>query len=51
MHLNFNNKAMSVILEDNDVILVDQDFKIKIHHYVGAKLPFSIKRSDYFKKD
>jgi hypothetical protein len=48
MRLNFDNRAMSVILEDNDVVLVDLDLKIKIHHYVGATLPFSIKRSDYF---
>ncbi|MBC7538571.1 MAG: hypothetical protein H7281_07110 [Bacteriovorax sp.] len=48
MRLNFDNRVMSVILEDNDAILVDLDLKIKIHHYVGATLPFSIKRSDYF---
>lgn len=48
MRLNFDNRVMSVILEDNDAILVDHELKIKIHHYVGAKLPFSIKRTDYF---
>ena len=46
--LNFDNRAMGVMLEDNDAILVDLDLKIKIHHYVGATLPFSIKRADYF---
>lgn len=50
MRLNFDNRAISVILEDNDAILVDLDLKIKIHHYVGATLPFSIKRSDYFEE-
>lgn len=48
MRLNFDNRVMSVILEDNDAILVDHENKIKIHHYVGATLPFSIKRADYF---
>lgn len=48
MTLNFDNRALSVILEDNDAILVDFDLKIKIHHYVGATIPFSIKRADYF---
>ncbi|MGZ3807520.1 MAG: hypothetical protein ACXVCE_05500, partial [Bacteriovorax sp.] len=48
MQLHFDNRSLSVILEDNDAILVDVDQKIKIHHYVGATLPFSIKRSDYF---
>ena len=33
---------------ENEVILVDFDEKMKIHHYVGAKLPFSIKYEDYF---
>ena len=48
LRLSFDNKVMSVILEDNDVILVNHELKIKIHHYVGATIPFSIKRSDYF---
>ena len=48
MRLSFDNKSLSVILEDNDAVLVDLDLKIKIHHYVGATLPFSIKRADYF---
>ena len=48
MRLNFDNRALSVILEENEVILVDLDLKIKIHYYVGATIPFSIKRSDYF---
>lgn len=50
MRLNFDNRNLSVILEDNDAILVDVDLKLKIHHYVGATVPFSIKRSDYFEK-
>lgn len=48
MQLSFDNKRISVILEDNDVILVNHDLKIKVHHYVGSTIPFSIKRSDYF---
>ncbi len=48
LKLNFDNKVLSVILEDNDAILVDHELKIKIHHYVGATIPFSIKRADYF---
>lgn len=48
LRLNFDNRVMSVILEDNDAILVDHELKIKIHHYIGATIPFSIKRSDYF---
>jgi hypothetical protein len=48
MRLSFDNKVMSVILEDNDAILVDYELKVKIHHYIGANIPFSIKRSDYF---
>lgn len=48
IRLNFENRSLSVILEENDAILVDADHKIKIHHYVGASLPFSLKRSDYF---
>ena len=48
MKVNFDNKTLNVILEDNDAILVDVDAKIKIHHYVGAKIPFSLKRADYF---
>ena len=48
LQLNFENRSLSVILEDNDAIVVDLNLKVKIHHYVGASLPFSIKRSDYF---
>lgn len=48
MQVSFDNRVLNVILEDNDVILVDMDQKVKIHHYVGASLPFSTKRSDYF---
>jgi hypothetical protein len=48
LKLKFDNRVLSVILEDNDAILVDLDQKIKIHHYVGATIPFSLKRSDYF---
>lgn len=50
MRINFDNRSLSVILEDNDVLLVDLDLKIKIHHYVGATLPFSTKRADYFEE-
>ena len=48
LRLSLDNRVMSVILEDNDAILVDYQLNIKIHHYVGATVPFSIKRSDYF---
>lgn len=51
MRLSFDNKVMSVMLEDNDAVLVDLDLKIKIHHYIGATLPFSVKRSDYFEEN
>lgn len=50
MQLNFDNRVMSVILEENDLILADFDLKIKIHYYVGATIPFSLKRSDYFEE-
>ncbi len=48
LSLSFDNRLLNVILEDNDVVLVDLDSKLKIHHYVGMKIPFSLKRSDYF---
>lgn len=48
MRVQFDNRSLSVILEDNEVILVDFELKIKIHHYVGATIPFSIKFEDYF---
>ncbi len=48
MRVQFDNRNLSVILEENEAIIVDHDLKIMIHHYVGAKLPFSIKHSDYF---
>lgn len=51
MRLSFLNRSLSVILEENDAILVDLDLGLKIHHYVGATLPFSIKRSDYFEEN
>lgn len=45
--VSFQNKQLDVILEDNDAITVDQANRVKIHHYVGATLPFSIKFEDY----
>ena len=48
LQLSFENRSLSVILEDNDAVVVDLNLKVKIHHYVGANLPFSIKRADYF---
>ena len=48
MRVSFDNKTLSVILEENDAILVDLEARIKIHHYVGAKVPFSLKKADYF---
>ena len=48
LRVQFENRSLSVILEDNEVILVDFDLKIMIHYYVGAKMPFSIKYEDYF---
>lgn len=50
LRVQFENRDLNVILEDNDALLVDLKQKIKIHHYVGATIPFSIKRSDYFEK-
>ncbi len=48
MRVHFENRDLSVMLEDNDVVLVDLNLRLKIHHYVGANIPFSIKRTDYF---
>ena len=48
MRVQFDNRNLSVILEENEAIIVDLDLKIMIHYYIGAKLPFSIKHSDYF---
>ena len=48
MRVQFDNRNLSVILEENEAIVVDFDLKIMIHHYIGAKLPFSIKHEDYF---
>jgi hypothetical protein len=45
--LSFENKNLNVILEDNDAITIDPSMKVKIHHYIGEKLPFSIKYEDY----
>lgn len=50
LRVQFENNDLNVILEDNDAILVDIKNKLKIHHYVGATVPFSIKRTDYFEK-
>lgn len=47
MKLSFENKNLSVILDENDAIIVDPDLKIKLHYYVGATIPFSIKYEDY----
>lgn len=48
MRVQFDNRNLSVILEENEAIIVDLDNKIMIHHYVGEKLPFSVKYQDYF---
>lgn len=48
LRVQFDKRNLSVILEENEAIIVDYDLKIFIHHYVGAKLPFSIKFEDYF---
>jgi hypothetical protein len=48
MRVQFDNRNLSVILEENEAIIVDFDLKIMIHYYVGPKLPFSIKHDDYF---
>lgn len=48
LRVQFENRNLSVILEENEATIVDLDQKIMIHHYVGAKLPFSIKYEDYF---
>lgn len=50
IRVQFEDRNLSVILEENEAIIVDLDQKLMIHHYVGAKLPFSIKYEDYFKK-
>ena len=48
LRVQFDNRNLSVILDENEAIIVDLDQKLMIHHYVGAKLPFSIKYEDYF---
>ena len=48
LKVHFENRNLSVILDENEATIVDLDQKIMIHHYVGAKLPFSIKYEDYF---
>lgn len=48
MRVQFDNRTLNVILEENEAIIVDSANKIMIHHFVGAKLPFSIKYEDYF---
>lgn len=48
LRVQFENRNLSVILEENEAIIVDLDQKIMIHHYVGEKLPFSVKYEDYF---
>lgn len=48
LRVQFENKNLDVILEENEAIIVDRDNKIMLHHFVGQKLPFSIKYEDYF---
>lgn len=48
MRVHFDNRSLSVILEENEAQIVDLDNKIILHHYIGAKIPFSIKYEDYF---
>lgn len=48
LRVQFDNRNLSVILEDNEVIVVDMDAKYKIHHFAMSQLPFSIKFEDYF---
>ena len=48
MKIQLGNKAFLIALEENEAIIVDLDLKLKIHHYVGAKIPFSIRYEDYF---
>lgn len=48
MKLYFANRNIGVILEENDVLVVDLDNGLTLHHYVGSSIPFSIKSQDYF---
>lgn len=48
LRVQFENRNLSVILDENEATIVDLDQKLMIHHYVGAKLPFSVKYEDYF---
>lgn len=50
MKLYFANRNIGVILEENDVLVVDLDNGLMLHHYVGSSIPFSIKSQDYFEK-
>lgn len=48
MKLYFANRNIGVILDENDVLVVDLDNGLALHHYVGSSIPFSIKSLDYF---
>lgn len=48
LRVQFDNRHLSVILEENEAIIVDLDNKVMVHHLVGEKLPFSIRYEDYF---
>jgi hypothetical protein len=48
LRVQFDNRNLSVILDETGAIVVDFDQKIMVHYYLGAKLPFSIKHEDYF---
>jgi hypothetical protein len=50
LDIYFENRHLGVMLEENDVVLVDFDNRIKIHHYVGKTIPFSWRVKDYFEK-
>ena len=50
LDIYFENRHLGVMLEENDVVLVDFDNNIKLHHYVGKTIPFSYRVHDYFEK-
>lgn len=50
LDLYFENRHLGVMLEPNDAILFDFDNNIKLHHYVGKNLPFSLRSQDFFEK-
>jgi hypothetical protein len=50
LDLYFENRHFGVMLEENDLVLIDFDNAIKLHHYIGATVPFNYRIKDFFEK-